>query len=267
MAVYPVSNSSGGKSIAEPIAEARCPRALKSEGGKDTLSSKFGLQPFPPKLDKAAFDEGPESAISSFEYVCTFGYEVSKRFLDIFLSLTLLTFVFPLMVVLSILIRFSSPGPAIYCQRRLTDGGKVFTIFKFRTMGTDAERGSGAVWAADKDPRITPLGHFMRKTRLDELPQLLNVVIGDMSLVGPRPERPEFARELEKKFPSFSKRTQVKAGLTGLAQISSGYAASVDSYKEKLAWDRLYVQRRSFMLDLRIMLRTISVVIKGDGAR
>lgn len=134
-------------------------------------------------------------------------------------------------------------------------------------MSTDAERTSGAVWAADRDPRITPFGHFMRKTRLDELPQLLNVVIGDMSLVGPRPERPEFARELEQKLPSFSKRTQVKAGLTGLAQISSGYAASVDSYKEKLAWDRLYVQRRSFMLDLRIMIRTVAVVFRGDGAR
>jgi lipopolysaccharide/colanic/teichoic acid biosynthesis glycosyltransferase len=231
----------------------------------------FALELFPPTLtqnsSRNTVDQDTQITPSTSERLSMVCYEVSKRFLDIFFSLTLLTFVFPIMVVLSVLIRCSSPGPAIYCQRRLTDGDKTFTIFKFRTMSTDAERASGAVWAADKDPRITPLGHFMRKTRLDELPQLLNVVIGDMSLVGPRPERPEFARELEQKFPSFSKRTQVKAGLTGLAQISSGYAASVDSYKEKLAWDRLYVQRRSFILDLRIMIRTVSVVLRGDGAR
>jgi lipopolysaccharide/colanic/teichoic acid biosynthesis glycosyltransferase len=257
MAISTSPNNSRSTRFAKP-SETKSDDIFATKRGADLLSHA---------PDSRAIEAHSLDKDGIFERLSTICYEVSKRFIDIFLSLTVLTFLFPIMVILSIIIRCSSPGPAIYCQRRLTDGDKTFTIFKFRTMSTDAERTSGAVWAADRDPRITPFGHFMRKTRLDELPQLLNVVIGDMSLVGPRPERPEFARELEQKLPSFSKRTQVKAGLTGLAQISSGYAASVDSYKEKLAWDRLYVQRRSFMLDLRIMIRTVAVVFRGDGAR
>ena len=194
-------------------------------------------------------------------------YLSAKRFIDILGSLTLLSILLPIMLLFSFLVRISSPGPAIFCQRRLTDGGRIFTIFKFRTMTSDAEANTGAVWAESNDPRITRVGSFMRKTRIDELPQLLNVLVGDMSLVGPRPERPIFAQELCKKFPSFKRRTDVKAGLTGLAQISSGYASSVEDYREKLAWDLLYVKHRSISLDIQILLRTISVVLRGTGAR
>ena len=194
-------------------------------------------------------------------------YSSLKRLVDILGSLLLLSILLPVMVIFSVLVRISSPGPAIYCQRRLTEGGRIFTIFKFRTMNPDAEANTGAVWAMSDDPRITKIGSFMRKTRIDELPQLLNILIGDMSLVGPRPERPVFAKELSRKYPRFVRRTDVKAGLTGLAQVSSGYASSVDDYREKLAWDLLYVKHRSIWLDIQILLRTITVVLRGTGAR
>lgn len=199
--------------------------------------------------------------------ICLTAYSMSKRFLDIFVSLSLLCLLLPLMILISLLIRLSSPGPAIYCQKRLTDRAKTFTMFKFRTMGSDAELHSGAVWAGENDPRVTRIGRFLRRTRLDELPQLLNVVIGDMSLVGPRPERPELAKTLKQELPSFHRRTKVRAGLTGLAQTASGYASCVEGYKEKLAWDLLYIKRRSLLLDLTILVRTVWVVISGQGAR
>jgi len=134
-------------------------------------------------------------------------------------------------------------------------------------MVCDAEANSGAVWAKKKDPRVTTLGRFMRKTRLDELPQLINVLIGDMSLIGPRPERPEFAMELQKEFSSFKKRYEVPAGLSGLAQVSANYADSMDSYKTKLSYDLIYVQKRSLLLDLKIALKTIIVIFTGSGAQ
>lgn len=194
-------------------------------------------------------------------------YDAWKRLFDILASIILLTFAVPLMLILSLIVRMSSPGPAIYCQTRLTTGRRVFTIFKFRTMVSDAESKSGAVWASKEDPRVTKIGRFMRKTRLDELPQLMNILIGDMSLIGPRPERPEIAVELQQKFPDFMKRCEVPAGLTGLAQVSSGYADSIDSYTDKLKHDLEYVEHRSILLDFRILLKTVMVVITGDGAR
>lgn len=194
-------------------------------------------------------------------------YDAFKRFFDIFISLSLLIFAVPVMLFLSLIIRLSSPGPAIYCQRRLTSKGRVFTIFKFRTMISDAEVQSGAVWASEYDPRVTRLGRLMRVTRLDELPQLINVLIGDMSLIGPRPERPEFARELQRKYPQFKYRYEVPAGLSGLAQITIGYADSIESYEQKLYQDLVYVNNRSLLLDFQIALKTIYVIVSGYGAR
>lgn len=194
-------------------------------------------------------------------------YSMLKRFLDILVSLALLGLLLPIMLLISVLIRLSSPGAAIYCQQRLTDRAKTFTMFKFRTMAFDAEASSGAVMADVADPRVTKIGSFLRRTRLDELPQLLNVVIGDMSLVGPRPERPELARTLRVELPGFQRRTRVRAGLTGLAQTTSGYASDVEGYREKLALDLLYIKRRSLLLDFQILLNTIWVVISGKGAR
>ncbi len=210
---------------------------------------------------------GLKNGVDNYDRLYMFVYDAWKRLFDILASLALLTFAVPVMLFLSFIVRLSSTGPAIYCQRRLTAGRRVFTMFKFRTMVSDAETKSGAVWASKDDPRITKIGKFMRKTRLDELPQLMNVLIGDMSLIGPRPERPEIAIDLQKEFPDFMKRCDVPAGLTGLAQVSSGYADSVDSYKDKLKHDLEYVQNRSLLLDLKIMLKTVLVVITGDGAR
>lgn len=194
-------------------------------------------------------------------------FDEAKRFVDVFGSGVLLAFFFPLMLVTAMLIKFSSPGPVFYCQERLTKNRRVFTIYKFRTMRIDAEAKSGAVLASDNDPRITPLGRFLRLTRIDELPQLINVLIGDMSLIGPRPERPEIAVQLARQLPDFYKRLDVYAGLTGLAQVSSGYASDIESYQTKLALDLDYVRRRSVLLDLKICFWTVKVMITGRGAK
>ena len=196
-----------------------------------------------------------------------YGYLGFKRLFDILVGLFMFACLFPLMVVISIVIRMSSPGPAIYCQRRLTQGGKTFTMFKFRTMVADAEQNGQEIWAGEEDPRVTRFGRFMRKMRLDELPQLINVLIGDMSLIGPRPERPELSRQLSKELPGFNKRLQVKAGLTGLAQVAAGYASSTESYRVKLAWDIVYIRNRSILLEVEIALRTVMVILTGFGAR
>lgn len=194
-------------------------------------------------------------------------YNAFKRFFDICVSLGLLVFAVPMMLILSVIIRLDSPGPAIYCQQRLTTNRRIFTIFKFRTMVETAEAASGAKWAAENDPRVTALGRFMRKTRLDELPQLINVLIGDMSLIGPRPERPEFAKILQERYPHFKDRYQVPAGLSGLAQVQSGYADSLETYELKLKHDLEYVYNRSIALDLEIAIKTIRTICTGYGAR
>ncbi len=190
-----------------------------------------------------------------------------KRCVDVFVALSLLSFLLPLMCLVWLAVKCTSRGPAIYSQKRLTSKGRVFTMYKFRTMRQTAEQGTGAVLAAASDSRVTCIGAFMRKTRLDELPQLLNVLLGDMSLIGPRPERPEIARKLIRDLPSMGRRLEVKAGITGLAQVQSGYAACVDSYREKLAWDLTYIENRSIALDFQIACKTVWVIFSGFGAR
>jgi lipopolysaccharide/colanic/teichoic acid biosynthesis glycosyltransferase len=194
-------------------------------------------------------------------------YPLVKRGLDVVGAFTLGGALAPVMVVVAGLIKVSSPGPVIYTQRRLTEGGREFMLCKFRTMRHEAERESGAIIARLHDSRITPVGRFLRKTRLDELPQLVNVLRGEMSLIGPRPERPELARNFEKKIRGFHRRLRVKAGLTGLAQVIQGYPEYTDGYRQKLALDILYIKRRSLRLDAWIVLRTIGVVLSGSGAR
>lgn len=190
-----------------------------------------------------------------------------KRFFDIAISLALLSVLLPLMVVVAILIRLSSKGPVIYKQRRLTIGGKYFIIYKFRTMSTNAEKSTGAKMADVGDARVTKLGKFLRKSRIDELPQLLNIVIGDMSLIGPRPERAEIAWELSQHLPNIHHRINVKAGLTGLAQVKLGYVSTPETYKDKLNWDIYYIENYSLWLDLKIVFYTIRVILTGFGAR
>lgn len=190
-----------------------------------------------------------------------------RRIVDVLAALALLALLLPIMLVVGCLIRLSSKGPAIYLQRRLTRGGKVFTMFKFRTMAVTAEKETGAVMAKAGDMRVTPLGRLLRRTRLDELPQLINVLIGDMSLIGPRPERPEIARKLQTHLPDMPKRLMVKAGLTGWAQIKCGYASCPESYRLKLDQDIYYVENRSLWLDFKIAVMTVWVILSGHGAR
>lgn len=194
-------------------------------------------------------------------------YDGLKRTIDLVGAAFLLVLLAPVMVVVILAVRLTSKGPAVYTQKRLTAGGRVFTMYKFRSMFIDAETRTGAVWASSDDPRVTNIGKFLRVSRLDELPQLLNVLMGDMSLIGPRPERPELAEQLAKELPDFNRRMEVKAGLTGLAQTMSGYASSVRSYKRKLALDLIYINNRCLMLDLKIALKTILVILTGAGAR
>ena len=194
-------------------------------------------------------------------------YDFFKRVFDLVGASLLIVATSPLMIAAIIAVKLTSEGPIIFKQNRLTRGSKVFTLLKFRTMVFNAENETGAVFAVNNDPRVTRLGKFLRRTRIDELPQLFNVLQGDMSLIGPRPERPEFSEKLAKEFPSFNKRLEVKAGITGLAQVGSGYAACLSSYRKKLALDLLYIQNRCFMLDLKISLKTILVIITGSGAR
>ncbi|MCB0359338.1 MAG: sugar transferase, partial [Bdellovibrionales bacterium] len=194
-------------------------------------------------------------------------YESLKEVMDFAVASFLLLALAPLMIVIAAVIRATSAGPVIFRQIRLTKGGRPFVMFKFRTMSHDAESSTGAVWAVKNDPRVTSVGRLLRKTRLDELPQLLNVLNGDMSLIGPRPERPEIADELAKVLPKFERRLAVKAGITGLAQTANGYADSVSDYRRKLALDIMYVKSRSIALDCIIAAKTVLVIITGKGAQ
>lgn len=193
-------------------------------------------------------------------------YEEQKRTFDLCSAILALLVLWPVMILVALMVKLTSKGPIIFRQTRLTIGQKPFTMYKFRTMRVDAEK-DGAVWAAKNDSRITPIGKFLRKTRLDELPQLWNVIEGDMSMIGPRPERPEFHSKLAKKYENFDKRLDVKGGITGLAQTSQGYVADESSYGQKLELDLEYVSKRSFLLDLKIAFKTVWVILSGSGAR
>jgi exopolysaccharide biosynthesis polyprenyl glycosylphosphotransferase len=190
----------------------------------------------------------------------------ARRILDVALSLALLAFTLPLTLLLAYLVRLDSPGPTFYRQERVGLHGRSFQLLKFRSMRMDAEA-AGPSWAMQADPRVTRLGRIMRLTRMDELPQLLNVLAGSMSLVGPRPERPCFVTQLAEQIPHFHERTKVKPGITGWAQISYPYGASIEDARNKLAYDLYYLQHRSLTLDLRILLATVRVVVMQVGAR
>ena len=196
----------------------------------------------------------------------TVWYEVSRRALDVIGSLLLLAFALPLLLLVAVLIKVDSTGPVLYRQSRVGLHGRIFTMLKFRSMRVDAEV-AGPCWATDRDPRMTRIGAFIRATRLDEVPQLLNVLRGEMSLVGPRPERPHFVQQLAAIIPRYNERTHVLPGITGWAQINYPYGASVEDARAKLAFDLFYINNRALLLDLRILLRTIPVVLFRIGAR
>jgi sugar transferase (PEP-CTERM system associated) len=189
-----------------------------------------------------------------------------KRALDVSVSLLLLVLFSPFLIGAAIAIKLDDGGPVLYSQDRITRNEKTFRIYKLRTMRTDAEK-AGAVWAAEHDPRVTRVGHFLRRTRIDEMPQLINVLRGDMSLVGPRPERPGFSEKLAEQLPLYNERHMVKAGLTGWAQINYPYGASLDDARSKLSYDLYYVKNFSILFDLLILLQTLRVVLWPSGAR
>lgn len=220
-----------------------------------------------------------------------------KRLMDIFVSATMLVCLAPVMALVALAVRLTSPGPMIFRQvrtglntrrgprrgeavgaavednRREKDSdrrndlayGKPFVLYKFRTMRTDAEK-NGAQFAVKGDPRVTPIGKFLRKTRLDELPQLWNVLKGEMTLVGPRPERPEFIESLSREIPDYLGRLGLKPGLTGVAQIINGYDNDIESFRRKVALDLLYLQNCCLWNDIKILFRTVGVVFTGKGA-
>jgi sugar transferase (PEP-CTERM system associated) len=190
---------------------------------------------------------------------------VVKRITDIFFSVLLLILTSPIIILISIIIKLDSKGPVIFSQERVGQGRRPYMIHKFRSMVADAETKSGPVWAQAEDKRITRIGNFIRKWRIDEIPQLWNVLRGDMSFVGPRPEREFFIKQLEKIIPYYGERMSVKPGVTGWAQVSYGYGASVEDAVEKLNYDLFYIKNMSILMDILVVLRTIKTVLFGKG--
>lgn len=190
-----------------------------------------------------------------------------KRIFDKILSCIGVIVTLPLFPLIALAIKATSPGPVLFRQVRTGKHEKEFVLYKFRTMRTNAETNTGAVWAQKDDPRVTPVGKFLRKSRLDELPQLFNVLKGDMSFIGPRPERPEFVEKLKERIPYYSHRHFVKPGITGWAQIKYPYGASVEDALEKLRYDLYYIKNLSITLDLLIFFETIKVILYSRGGR
>ncbi|RST59496.1 sugar transferase [Siminovitchia terrae] len=190
-------------------------------------------------------------------------YLIVKRLIDIIFSVIGLVISVPLIIFFGVLIKVETPGPVFYTQERVGLNGKLFNVIKLRSMVNDAER-NGAQWAQKNDPRVTKVGHFIRKTRIDELPQFINILKGDMSLVGPRPERPNFTIQFNQQIPGFITRLSIKPGLTGLAQVNGGYDISP---KEKFELDRQYIENLGLITDLKIILKTVAVCFNGNGAR
>ncbi|MEO8199305.1 MAG: sugar transferase [Gemmatimonadota bacterium] len=209
--------------------------------------------------------------------------EALNRAINVIIAVVALILLSPVFLLIAVLVKVTSRGPVFYSQtrvgidrrsgrasapshRRIQDlGGQIFTIYKFRTMCVNAEHLSGAVWAAQGDPRITSVGGILRKYRLDELPQLINVLTGDMNIVGPRPERPSIFMKLRKDINGYSWRQRAKPGITGLAQINQHYDASVEDVRNKLRFDLIYLSRQGILEDLKIMLKTVPVILFKRG--
>ncbi len=221
----------------------------------ERLTGKISLEHLKPSW--LLFGEGFRRGVS---------IRAAQRSLDLILSTVGLVLSLPLLLFVPLLIRLDSSGPVFYRQERMGRGGRVFQLLKFRTMRPDAE-GNGPVWAIEDDPRVTRVGRFLRKWRLDEVPQMINVLRGEMSFVGPRPERPVFVRLLSEKIPYYPLRHSVRPGITGWAQVRYRYGASVEDAAEKLKYDLYYVKNSSLFLDLSILFQTARVVLLAEGSR
>lgn len=205
------------------------------------------------------FTEG--FSLLSKEYV-----QKIKRVIDIIVAGLMLVCLSPILLITAVCIKIDSRGPVFYRQKRVGKGGRVFSVVKFRSMRTDAEA-RGATWAAKNDARVTRVGHWIRLFRIDEIPQIWNIFMGDMTLVGPRPERPEFVKGLEEQIPYYGSRHCVAPGITGWAQVNYPYGSTVTDALNKLEYDLYYIKNMSLLLDFKILLKTIGVVFMGQGAR
>lgn len=249
-------------------------------GGTEAAVATLATIPAPAHVEPAAPESAPALRIPGRTYL------VCKRAFDVAVSALALVCFGLALPLLALIIKLDSPGPVFYSQervginrrrrggtaeagaerRKVLQPGRPFKVHKLRTMRTDAEAG-GPQWAAQNDARVTRVGRFLRKTRIDELPQFLNVLKGEMSLIGPRPERLVFVRQLEKEIPNYRDRLLVLPGITGLAQVLNGYDDGLESVKRKIALDREYISRAGLRQDGRILLSTVGVVLKGEGAR
>lgn len=191
---------------------------------------------------------------------------LAKDVVDRILAGVGLVLLMPLLAVICVFVKLTSRGPAFHRQERVGKNGRVFSILKVRTMVEHAERQTGPVWARDNDPRITVIGRVLRKTHLDEIPQLINVLMGDMSLVGPRPERPVFVEQFKKMIPGYEQRLLVKPGITGLAQVYHSYDSTIRDVRKKLAYDLLYIKKMCMMTDVIILFLTVRC-LTGRGAK
>ncbi len=191
--------------------------------------------------------------------------EAAKRALDITVSLLILLLGAPVWLLISLLLKLDSPGPALYLQERVGKNGRLFRIIKFRSMVADAEKVSGPVWAGKNDPRVTRVGRLLRRMHLDEVPQFINVLVGDMSLVGPRPERPHFVESLADEIPLYRRRLKVRPGITGWAQVKHKYDESIDDVKAKVKYDLFYIENASWRFDMKILLNTLYVMLMRKG--
>ena len=194
-------------------------------------------------------------------------YQITKRIIDTILSILALLVLSPLCLFAALLIKLASKGPIFFSQTRVGKNGTLFEIYKFRTMTVDAEKETGPIWAKSNDNRLIPCGQFLRKTHIDEIPQFINVIKGDMSIVGPRPERPVFVDQFKKVISDYEKRIAVKPGITGLAQVWHKYDESMADVRKKIKYDLLYIKKLCLWTDVTILLRTVRVVFTGEGAR
>jgi exopolysaccharide biosynthesis polyprenyl glycosylphosphotransferase len=221
---------------------------------------------FAERLPAQFIDERWVATAEGFRSLNEQSFQVIKRLADICLAVVVLLLGAPLVALSAILIKLQDGGTVFYSQERVGKGGKPFRIYKLRTMVDQAEDVTGPVWASPRDPRVTPVGLWLRKLRIDEIPQTWNVLRGEMSFVGPRPERPVFVEALQSKFPVYSLRHLVRPGITGWAQVCCHYASNEEDHLLKLEYDLYYLQNASMLFDLRIILRTITTVATGSGA-
>jgi sugar transferase (PEP-CTERM system associated) len=247
-----------GKLPVDALLALKC-RGLRVQDGVEVYEAITGKVPTESvRLSWLLFSPGCHSSRFHLAY---------KRAASILVSIAGLILTLPLLPFILLAIRLTSSGPVLYRQRRVGRDGVEFNCYKFRSMCADAEADTGPTWALDNDPRITPVGKFLRLSRLDEIPQLWNVLRGDMSLVGPRPERPEFVRAFGRVIPYYHLRHTVRPGITGWAQVRHKYASSVEDVKEKLRYDLFYIKNMSIGLDLLVFFQTIKVILLSRGAK